>query len=128
METLGVEGAEAGRQPAAFRRLGRVPALDGIRALAVLIVLVHHIPALVPAWAPALSRGGFLGVDAFFVLSGFLITALLLREHSSNGSVRFGSFYARRAARLLPALAVLLLANLAYIWLSGLPERPAALQ
>ena len=79
------------------------PALDGVRALAVTAVLVFHGGV---AWLP----GGFLGVDAFFVLSGFLITSLLLVEHAGRGRIRLGAFWLRRARRLLPALLVVLLA------------------
>ncbi len=78
-----------------------MPGLDGLRALAVLGVLAFH--AGLP-WA----QGGFLGVDAFFVLSGYLITSLLLVEWCSRGSISLGAFWARRARRLLPALFVLL--------------------
>lgn len=77
------------------------PALDGVRALAVTAVLLFHGGV---AW----MRGGFLGVDAFFVLSGFLITSLLLAEHASTGRVRLGRFWFRRARRLVPALLLLL--------------------
>ncbi len=66
--------------------------------------------------------GGFLGVDVFFVLSGFLITALLLREQADHGGVCFGSFYARRALRLLPALFVLLMAHAIYARIAHLPS------
>ena len=79
------------------------PALDGVRALAVVAVLVYHAH---PSWL----RGGFLGVDVFFVLSGFLITSLLLREQREWGHVGLRGFWMRRARRLLPALYLLLLA------------------
>ena len=84
------------------RRLSYQPALDGMRALAVAAVLAYH--AGLP-WA----RGGFLGVDAFFVLSGFLITSLLLAEWRSVASINLPGFWARRAQRLLPALFLMLL-------------------
>ena len=74
-----------------------LPALDGIRALAVLAVLFYHDGR---TWA----IGGFLGVDAFFVLSGFLITGLLLAEWKGNDGIGLRSFWARRGRRLLPAL------------------------
>ncbi len=81
---------------------GRVPALDGIRALAVLAVLAFHGGM---SWA----RGGFLGVDAFFVLSGYLITSLLLTGWQRTGRIAMLAFWARRARRLLPALLLLVL-------------------
>jgi peptidoglycan/LPS O-acetylase OafA/YrhL len=81
--------------------LGSRPALDGVRAVAVLAVLAFHFRADDHALP---TRGGFLGVDIFFVLSGFLITTLLVEERRVTGSIRFGLFYIRRALRLLPAL------------------------
>ena len=81
-------------------RLGYVPALDGVRALAIMLVVLWH--------AFKWPLGGFLGVHVFFVLSGFLITSLLLQEWEAKGSVSLPNFYRRRALRLLPALAVLL--------------------
>lgn len=83
--------------------LSYMPALDGLRALAVLAVLAYH--ADLP-WA----RAGFLGVDVFFVISGYLITALLLSEHTRNGRVSLRRFWGRRALRLLPGLLVMLAA------------------
>jgi peptidoglycan/LPS O-acetylase OafA/YrhL len=80
--------------------LGYRPALDGLRAVAVLAVLAYHA-----GWIP----GGFLGVDVFFTLSGFLITTLLYQEHARTGTISIRGFYVRRARRLLPALVVLLL-------------------
>ncbi|HEY0485900.1 MAG TPA: acyltransferase, partial [Mycobacteriales bacterium] len=77
-----------------------VPALDGVRALAVVAVLLFH-------GGVAAARGGFLGVDAFFVLSGYLITSLLLAEHARTGTIALTAFWGRRARRLLPALLVL---------------------
>ena len=81
------------------------PALDGIRALAALVVVVHH--ARVPG-----SPGGFFGVDVFFVLSGYLITRLLIVEHEREGCLRLGHFLIRRLRRLLPALLLMLAAYL----------------
>ncbi len=81
----------------------RAPGLDGVRALAVLAVLAFHegLP-----WIP----GGFLGVDIFFVLSGYLITDLLAARYRKEGRIGLGRFYQRRARRLLPALALMLVA------------------
>ena len=95
--------------PGANRRSGYIPpipALDGIRAIAVIAVLLYHADLL---WAP----GGFLGVEVFFVLSGFLITALLWSELVASGGLGFRGFWFRRARRLLPALFGLLLVTLA---------------
>ncbi len=78
-----------------------MPGIDGLRALAVAAVFAYHADL---DWA----QGGFLGVDLFFVISGFLITALLLREWRTSGSLRTLRFWGRRALRLLPALVALL--------------------
>lgn len=83
------------------RRLPYDPALDGVRAVAVVAVMLYHAGV---AWAP----GGFLGVDIFFVLSGYLITTLLLREHAATGTIGLAAFWGRRARRLLPALIVVI--------------------
>ncbi|WP_405936826.1 SGNH hydrolase domain-containing protein [Streptomyces sp. NBC_00726] len=79
------------------------PDIEGLRAFAVLAVLAFH--ASVPGLA-----GGFVGVDVFFVISGYLITGLLVREAVTTGRVRLGEFFARRARRLLPSAAVVLVA------------------
>jgi len=96
-----------------------VPALDGIRGLAVLFVVASHLPVLLSYQAVTpwnflnrLLSGGFLGVDIFFVLSGFLITSLLLMERSNHARISLPRFYARRALRLLPALYLLLAVDL----------------
>ena len=82
-------------------RLGYRPDLQGLRAVAILLVLLAH--AEVPPFS-----GGFVGVDVFFVLSGYLITGLLARELQCSGGISLAEFYARRLKRLLPALAVML--------------------
>lgn len=81
--------------------LGYRPALDGLRALAVLAVIAYHDNY---PWA----KGGFLGVDLFFALSGFLITTLLVLEYRRGTVIQFAAFWARRARRLLPALLLVL--------------------
>jgi peptidoglycan/LPS O-acetylase OafA/YrhL len=89
------------RSTTAFR-----PDLEGLRGVAILLVLLFH------AGLPWVA-GGFVGVDVFFVLSGFLITGLLVREYEAHGRVDLRSFYARRARRILPAAAVVILVTLA---------------
>ena len=88
-----------------------VPSLDGLRGVAVAAVVVYHL------WPDALP-GGFIGVDVFFVLSGFLLTSLLVREAEASGSIRLGQFFIRRTRRLLPAMLLLVttLAIYAAVW------------
>src|SRR6202789_1347723 len=83
-------------------RLGYRSDIEGLRAVAILLLVAVH--AVVP-WL----GGGFVGVDVFFVLSGFLITGLLVQEITDTGRLRFAEFYMRRLRRLLPALLVMLL-------------------
>ena len=97
-----------------------MPGLDGLRALAVVAVLLYH--AELP-WIP----GGFLGVEVFFVISGYLITALLLAEWRQQGRIDLKAFWLRRARRLLPALFVLLAVTLVYA-VVFLPDEVAGLR
>jgi len=84
------------------KKFGYVPELDGMRGVAILAVMIFH------AGAPFL-QGGFIGVDIFFVLSGFLITSLIINEYDSSSSLNLKNFYMRRLIRLAPALFLLLL-------------------
>ena len=102
--------AEAASSPA-FRLTHR-PALDGLRGCAILAVMLCHT-------APPAAPAGFLGVDVFFVLSGFLITALLLQEWQRTGGISLRHFYLRRVLRLLPALVAFLLVSWLYARLAG---------
>ncbi|MEZ4757641.1 MAG: acyltransferase family protein [Flavobacteriales bacterium] len=96
----------------ATARLPHLPALDGLRGIAVSLVVLHHL-------LPTLLPGGYVGVDVFFVLSGFLITRRIAADHAT-GSFRLGRFYAARLRRLFPALLLLLPAVLALGWCSQL--------
>ncbi|AHG93584.1 acyltransferase 3 (plasmid) [Gemmatirosa kalamazoonensis] len=116
-----------GAPPATAREHGTSYRADvqGLRAVAVLAVVLYH--AGVP-----LFGGGYVGVDVFFVISGYLITGLLLREVERTGTIDFAAFYGRRVRRLLPAVTVVLLATLGatVLFLSPLEQRelaPAAL-
>lgn len=102
--------------PPVVPRLGYRPALDGIRAIAILLVMG------VNEWPPVIT-GGYIGVDLFFVLSGFLISTLLLEEYAQQGRIRAGAFYARRALRLLPALFLLLACCTVFALRSHNPEK-----
>lgn len=102
----------AGPGASGSRRSAFRPDIEGLRAFAVLSVLAFH--ASVPALA-----GGFVGVDVFLVISGYLITGLLVREAVTTGRIRLGEFFARRARRLLPSAAVVLVAvAVAGAWLT----------
>jgi peptidoglycan/LPS O-acetylase OafA/YrhL len=110
----------SGSERSGSERSGFRPDIEGLRALAIVPVLVFHAHEfLSPSAADSLPGrmlglvpGGFLGVDVFFVISGFLITGLLVREAETTSRVHFGRFYARRARRILPAATVTLLVTL----------------
>ena len=89
------------------------PDIDGLRAIAVLLVLIHHaFPKILPS--------GFIGVDLFFVISGFLITTIIF-QNLENGKFSFLDFYVRRINRIFPALILILVSCLVYGWFSLLP-------
>ena len=97
---MGKQELQAPRRPEARTPARRVRGLDGLRALAAAAVLAYHL-------IPGVAIGGFLGVDVFFVLSGFLITALLIRENQRFGGINLKSFWLRRIRRLLPAVGLM---------------------
>lgn len=100
----------------------RMGSLDGFRGIAIIAVLGFHLAESwpsVPRVIDPVSKGGFIGVDMFFVLSGFLITALLLREHQETGEINFFKFFLRREIRLMPPLLIFTLAALIWAIKSG---------
>ncbi len=98
------------RETTSLSKVPYLPGLDGMRALAVIGVLVYHANT---EWL----TGGFLGVEVFFVISGYLITLLLMAERERTGGVAIGAFWMRRARRLLPALFLMLFLLLTYTWI-----------
>ncbi|TFB73715.1 acetyltransferase [Cryobacterium glaciale] len=98
--------------PPNVQRSGRLAGLDGLRALAVIAVALYH-------FFPAILPGGFIGVDVFFVISGFLITGLLVSEHTRTGRISLRRFWQRRARRLVPPLVPVILASCSIAFLIG---------
>jgi peptidoglycan/LPS O-acetylase OafA/YrhL len=109
-------GAPAPLIPA--RSFGDVPGWNGLRGVAVIIVFVAHMDVILPIPTLLVIPGATVSLNSFFVLSGFLITALLLKEQSRRGRIGIGPFYRRRALRLLPALYVVVLANALFAYFS----------
>lgn len=112
-------GTQAGVQPGVASDLSYRPDVDGLRAVAILSVLTFHaFPHLLP--------GGFVGVDVFFVISGFLITGIIVKG-LQRGSFTYSGFYARRIRRIFPALILVLLAIWGFGWLKFLPDEYGSL-
>ena len=95
------------------------PEIDGLRAIAVSAVIFYH--AQFNIFGEKIFEGGFIGVDIFFVISGYLITSLILKELETTGKFSFRYFYERRARRILPALIVVILVSLPAAWLYLVP-------
>jgi peptidoglycan/LPS O-acetylase OafA/YrhL len=100
------------------RSFGQVRAFDGLRGVAVLIVYIAHTDVILPIPNFLVIPGATVSLDSFFVLSGFLITALLLKEQARRGYIGIAAFYRRRALRLLPALYVVVIANALFAYFS----------
>ena len=96
------------------------PEIDGLRAIAVCAVILYHAQIIILGQKP--FKGGFIGVDIFFVISGYLITSLILKELIITGSFSFKNFYERRVRRILPALLVVILVSLPFAWMYLLPN------
>ena len=95
------------------------PEIDGLRALAVIAVILYHAQITLFGYEP--FKGGFIGVDIFFVISGYLITSIILKELVSTGNFSFKNFYERRIRRILPALLFVMLVSLFFAWKYLLP-------
>src|SRR6056300_810959 len=91
------------------------PEIDGLRAIAVGAVIFYHAKINIFGYQP--FRGGFIGVDIFFVISGYLITSIILKELVTTGSFSFKHFYEKRVRRILPALLFVMLASLPFAWI-----------
>jgi peptidoglycan/LPS O-acetylase OafA/YrhL len=96
------------------------PEIDGLRAIAVGAVILYHAQITVFDHQP--FRGGFIGVDIFFVISGYLITSIILKELITTGSFSFKHFYERRIRRILPVLIFVMLVSLPFAWMYLLPS------
>ena len=90
------------------------PEIDGLRAIAVGAVILYHAQITILGYQP--FKGGFIGVDIFFVISGYLITSIILKELVTTGSFSFKHFYERRVRRILPALLFVMLVSLPFAW------------
>ena len=101
-------------------KLNYRPEIDGFRAIAVVAVILYHAQITIFGHQP--FKGGFIGVDIFFVISGYLITSIILKELVSTGSFSFKHFYERRIRRILPALLFIMLASLPFAWMYLLPS------
>ena len=97
------------------------PDIDGLRTIAVVSVMLYH--AKITVAGGHFLPGGYLGVDIFFVISGYLITTLLMTELDRTGQLSILNFYERRVRRLLPALLVVMLASLPFAWRFLLPDQ-----
>src|SRR5210317_2437541 len=96
------------------------PEIDGLRAIAVIGVIIYH--AQIEIFEIDILQGGFIGVDIFFVISGYLITSIILKELVTTGSFSFKHFYERRIRRILPALLFVMLVSLPFAWMYLLPS------
>ena len=96
------------------------PEIDGLRAIAVGAVILYHTQINILGHQP--FKGGFIGVDIFFVISGYLITSIILKELITTGKFSFKHFYERRIRRILPALLFVMLVSLPFAWMYLLPS------
>ena len=100
-------------------KLNYRPEIDGLRAVAVILVILYHAQILI--FNKNFFKGGFIGVDIFLVISGYLITSLILKEIQSTGKFSLINFYERRARRILPVLFFIMVFSLPFAWIHLLP-------
>ena len=91
------------------------PEIDGLRAIAVVSVILYHAQITIFGYQP--FKGGFIGVDIFFVISGYLITSIILKELVTTGTFSFKYFYERRIRRILPVLLFVMVVSLTFAWI-----------
>ena len=96
------------------------PEIDGLRAIAVVAVIFYH--AQLSIFDQKFFKGGFIGVDIFFVISGYLITSIILKELFKTGHFSFKNFYERRIRRILPVLLFVMMVSLPFAWVYLLPD------
>ena len=96
------------------------PEIDGVRAIAVVAVILYH--SQISIFGHQLFKGGFIGVDIFFVISGYLITSIILKELFFSGTFSFKRFFERRARRILPVLLTVMLFSLPFAWIYLIPS------
>ena len=122
-----LSGVARTRSGGAGEKDGFSPDIEGLRGIAVSLVVLFHAGLL--SHSATQITGGFIGVDLFFVVSGFLITGLLIRERERTGRISMSRFYARRVRRILPAAMVVLLVTFVVAnSLITLVDRPSVMQ
>lgn len=101
-----------------YKNLKYRPDIDGLRAIAVLSVIIYH--AKINFIQHSIFKGGFIGVDIFFVISGYLITSIIINQLNEN-NFSFKNFYERRARRILPVYLLVIFVSIPFAWLFILP-------
>ena len=96
------------------------PEIDGLRAIAVVAVILYHTQITILGHSP--FKGGFIGVDIFFVISGYLITSIIIKELITTGTFSYKHFYERRIRRILPALLLVMVVSLPFAWIYLTPS------
>ena len=101
-------------------KLNYRPEIDGLRAIAVVAVILYHTQFDISGYE--IFQGGFIGVDIFFVISGYLIASIIIKELNISGTFSFKNFYARRIRRILPALIAVMFISFPFAWFYLLPN------